>query len=159
MRKFYTRIHPRWKGYDYRLAGIYFVTTNTFDRAPLFGVLRRGECTLSPIGQIARDTWRRIPAQFPGVELDAFVVMPDHVHALLMLPERPEAEAISLSSIVGWAKSRSSRDINAVRGTPGARVWHTSFHDSILRDAEALGRIRRYIELNPRRASREVMRR
>lgn len=154
MRKFYTRIHPRWKRYDYRLPGIYFVTTNTFERAPLFGVLRRGECALSPLGQIVRDAWHRVPERFPGVELDAFVVMPDHVHALLMLPEQPESQAISLSSIVGWAKSRSAHEINVLRGTPGARVWHTSFHDSILRDAEALERVRRYIALNPRRASR-----
>lgn len=154
MRKFHTRLHPRWKRHDYRLSGIYFVTTNTFERAPLLGELRRGECDLSPFGQIVRDIWRRTPERFPGVELDAFVVMPDHVHALLMLPERPESEAVALTSIVGWAKSRSAHAINGSRGTPGARIWHTSFHDRILRDPEALHRVRRYIENNPRRACR-----
>lgn len=159
MRTFYTRSNPRWTRYDYRLPGIYFVTTNTLERVPLLGALRRGECVLSPSGRIVRDTWRRISERFPGVELDAFVVMPDHVHALLVLPEQPESEAISLSSIVGWAKSRSAHEINALRGTPGARVWHTSFHDRILRDPEALHRVRRYIENNPRRASFKAARR
>lgn len=147
MRTFYTRIHPRWKRYDYRLPGIYFVTAVTLDRARLFGVLRRGECVLSPLGVIVRDAWRCIPERFPGVELDAFVVMPDHVHALLVLPE---SASNSLSEIVGWAKSRSAHGINVMRGTGGSRIWQTSFHDSIVRTARGRDRVRQYIESNPR---------
>lgn len=151
MQRFHSRIHPRWDKYDYRLPGTYFVTTITLGRAPLLGVLRDGGCVLSRLGAIVQDTWRRIPEQLPGVELDAFVVMPDHVHALLVLPVQAEADAISLSRIVGWAKSRSTHEINLMRATPGSRFWQASFHDRVVRDAEALNRIRDYIEANPRR--------
>lgn len=157
MGRSHDRLHPRWAQYDYRLPGIYFVTTITFERAPLLGALQRATCVLSLFGRIVHDTWRSIHKRFDGVELDAFVVMPDHVHALITLPEQPESAAVSLSSIVGWAKSRSAHDINVARSTPGSRVWQTSFHDSILRDANALYRVRRYIELNPRRAWRKSL--
>jgi len=154
MPKFYTRIHPRWDRCDYRLPGIYFVTAVTHERAPLLGTLRGGRYAFSPSGLIVRDTWQRIPERIPAVELDTFVVMPDHVHALIALHERPEPEATPLSQIVGWAKSRSAHTINVMRGMPGCKVWQTNFHDSIVRSSEAVYRIRNYINSNPRRASR-----
>lgn len=132
---------------------MYFVTAITRDRARLFGVLMGGRCVLSPSGLIVRDTWKRLPERFPCVELDAFVVMPDHVHALILMREQLGPELASLSDIVRWAKSRSAHEINAMRGTPGSRVWQTSFHDSIVRTRLGCDRVRRYIELNPRRGS------
>ena len=157
MRRFHDRIHPRWTQYDYRLPGTYFVTTITLDRVPLLGALEQGECLRSPFGDVVRDVWQRIPEGVPGVELDAFVVMPDHVHALIVLSDRNESTPLALSRIVGWAKSRSAHGINLLRGTPGQRVWQASFHDRIVRDAEALMRIRDYIERNPRRGWERLM--
>lgn len=152
MRRFHDRIHPRWKECDYRLPGTYFVTTITLERIPLLGALEQGQCVPSPFGEIVRDVWQRVPENVPGVMLDAFVVMPDHIHALIVLPDCNESTPIALSRIVGWAKSRSAHGINLLRGTPGQRVWQTSFHDRIVRDTEALIRIRDYIESNPKRA-------
>jgi REP element-mobilizing transposase RayT len=157
VRRFHRRTHPRWKQYDYRLPGTYFVTTITLGRIPLLGDLQERECVLSPAGVLVRNAWRRIPEAVPGVNLDAFVVMPDHVHAVLVLPERAGTEPLALSRIVGWAKSRSAHEINALRGTPGHRVWQASFHDRIVRDAEALDRIRNYIESNPYRGWERLM--
>lgn len=85
MRRFHSRTHPRWRLYDYRLPGTYFVTAITLDRVPLLGALEQGECLLSPFGEIVRDVWQRIPEEVPGVGLDAFVIMPAHVHALIAL--------------------------------------------------------------------------
>lgn len=154
MRSFQSRIHPRWSRYDYRLPGLYFVTTITLDRVPMLGALCRGECVLSPFGLIVHRTLQQIPQRFPGVELDAFIVMPDHVHALIGILEQPAATGTprtSLSDVVCWAKSRSAHEINVMRETPGNRIWQTSFHDSIVRTPDGRDRIRRYIELNPRR--------
>lgn len=132
---------------------MYFVTAITHGRARLLGVLMRGRCVLSPSGLIVRNTWERIPTRFPGVELDTFVVMPDHVHALILMREQREPHTTSLSDVVRWAKSRSAHEINAMHGTPGNKIWQTSFHDSIVRTDRGRDRVRRYIEMNPRRAS------
>ncbi|HEV2643772.1 MAG TPA: transposase, partial [Candidatus Elarobacter sp.] len=152
MRKFGNRTSPRWQHHDYALPGAYFVTAVTRNRSPLLGSLRGDECALSSAGLFVRDVWRSIPQRFAGVELDAFVVMPDHVHALLMIHERPESAMRSLSAIVQWAKSRSAHHINVSNGTLGKPVWQASFHDRVARTIAERDRIRRYIEDNPRRA-------
>lgn len=157
MRRFYDRIHPRWKEYDYRLSGTYFVTTITLERVPLLGALKHGQCVLSPFGEIVRDVWERVPGNVPGVLLDAFVVMPDHIHALIVLAVCNESTPLALSRIGGWPKSRSAHAINLRRGTPGQRVWQASFHNRIVRDTDALSRIRDYIESNPRRGWERLM--
>ncbi len=130
---------------------MYFITTVTLGCAPLLGALRHGECALSTFGLVVRRVWQDIPQRFPGVELDTFVVMPDHVHALLAMPEQTAEAGTSLSDVARWAKSRSAHEINVMRGTLGARIWQASFHDRIARTPDARDRIRRYIELNPRR--------
>lgn len=68
--------------YDYSSPGLYFVTVCTAERAPLFGRVEVDVVRLSPAGHIARDEWERTSVLRPDVELDTFVVMPDHVHLL-----------------------------------------------------------------------------
>ena len=73
----------RLKGYDYSRSGAYFITLNTENRAWFFGEIKDGKMVLNEVGETIFDLWNQIPVQFPFVELDAFVVMPDHIHGIL----------------------------------------------------------------------------
>lgn len=77
----------RLKGYDYRTSGAYFITLNTENRAPLFGEIKDGEMEMNEAGETIFEFWNQIPVQFPFVDLDAFVVMPDHFHGILIINE------------------------------------------------------------------------
>ena len=75
----------RLKGYDYSQSGAYFVTICTQNRACVLGEAVEGEIPLSPVGQIASECWLEVPKHFPNVELDVYVVMPNHVHGILII--------------------------------------------------------------------------
>src|SRR6185312_14689398 len=85
MQKFYSRTHPRWRSYDYMQPGVYFVTTITHGRSPLLGAPTRHGIVLTQTGNTAHRCWLMVPARFDGVLIDRFVVMPDHVHAIVVL--------------------------------------------------------------------------
>lgn len=141
-----SRRTPRLQSYDYTQAGWYFITLCTHEREPLFGTIANGQVSLSRCGLIVEEDWKAIPTHFPLVRLDAFVVMPDHMHGIL---EITAANVTSLVTIVGGFKSGVSRRINADRHTPGATVWQRSFYDRIIRDEAELQRIQHYIAQNP----------
>ncbi len=71
--------------YDYRRDGAYFITICTHDRAPIFGSIVNASVRLSDSGKWARDCWWAIPRHFPQVFLDRFVIMPDHVHGIIVI--------------------------------------------------------------------------
>ncbi len=169
----------RLKGYDYNQAGAYFVTIVTQDRAHLFGEVVGGDIRLNAYGQIVRRCWQEIPMHFPNASVDDFIVMPNHVHGIIVImendiivgathaspqpspqpgpqtsahPPRPHGpQRRSVASIVGSFKSAASRRINDLRGTPGQSVWQRNYYEHIIRDDESLNRIRQYILDNPAR--------
>jgi len=73
----------RLKGYDYSQAGAYFITVCTYHRASLFGAIANGEMRLNELGEIAQAQWYQIPRRYVNIELDQFIVMPNHVHGIL----------------------------------------------------------------------------
>jgi putative transposase len=77
---------PAW---DYASAGMYHVTLCTYARACLFGQVYDGEVVLSDAGEVADACWRAIPAHFANVAVDAYVIMPNHVHGIIFITERP----------------------------------------------------------------------
>ena len=174
----------RLKGYDYAQAGAYFITIATRDRACMFGdvvinttieathalPLRNGaSCAdivrLNEFGEIARCCWMEIPDHFPFVELDAFVIMPNHVHGIVVIDTMAEATPAgathasrppgpkpkSIAAIVGSYKSAVSRRVNALRGMAGVPVWQPNYYEHVVRDERGLNRIREYIQNNPAR--------
>ena len=154
----------RVPGFDYAQPGAYFVTICTRDRLPLFGRIIRGAMRLSRMGWIVSDEWMRTPAVRPYVRSDAFVVMPDHVHGIIVIADdrgvaRCRTAPIaasgpasgSVGAIVGQFKSVATKRINAVRETPGALVWQRGYYECVVRDRAMLNRIRRYIADNPAR--------
>ena len=83
--KTYNRRTIRLKGYDYTQSGAYFVTICTHERVCLFGEAVDGAMALSRAGEIAQARWFAIPHHHPNIELDAFVVMPNHVHGIVII--------------------------------------------------------------------------
>jgi len=161
----------RLPDHDYASPGAYFVTICTHPRACTLGSIVDDGVVPSPYGVIVIAMWNALPAHIPGVSFDAFVVMPNHLHAILILhpsvgakhPELPDASPLpvpyrahgtrpgSILSIVQNAKSVSARRINLLRGTPGAAVWQRGYFEHVIRTPDDLNRLRRYIESNPLR--------
>ena len=93
--------------FDYSSRGAYFITTNVKHRAEWFGRLRDGRMVLNADGLIAHRCWMEIPEHFPGVRVDAFVVMPDHVHGILVIDDVPSVEnVVVVDASVGDAYMR-----------------------------------------------------
>lgn len=96
-----TNDHPSWHnrrnmrlvGYDYRQSGAYFLTICVRHRYCYLGLIHEDRVRLSVLGDIAREEWERTPVIRPGVVLDAFVVMPNHLHAVVVFPEDKERSA------------------------------------------------------------------
>ena len=152
----------RLHGYDYRQAGAYFVTICTHNRAPLFGEIQGDAMRLNEAGKIAEKVWRGIPDHFDNVDIDAFIVMPNHVHGIIVITHtRVGARHASplhhahqpskgtLGTIVGSYKSAVSKQINRMRDTPGSPVWQRNYYEHIIRNESALHDIRHYIIHNP----------
>ena len=85
------RLSIRLKGYDYAQAGAYFVTICTQGRACLFGDIVEGEVRLNDAGRMVRSGWEGLPDRFAHLELDACVVMPNHVHGIITIRGRGES--------------------------------------------------------------------
>ncbi len=162
----------RLPAYDYAQPGAYFITIVTASRLCLFGDVTDDAVRLSPAGVIANDELRRTERLRDGVEIDAYVVMPNHIHAILWLLDggtaptqqgtarrAPTYDALrrfgkpasnSLSTIVGAYKSAVTKRIRATRHQPALEVWQRGYYEHIIRTEAALTNIRAYIGQNPR---------
>jgi len=80
----------RWAAWNYSNNAAYFVTICTAHRAHYFGEVLNGAMTLTALGRAAADCWREIPAHFPFVVLDEFVVMPNHIHGIIVIQKPVE---------------------------------------------------------------------
>jgi len=169
--KFNPQIHHRRSirlpDYDYCQPGAYFITLVTYQRDCLFGNIVSVDMQLSPMGQIADEHWRAIPEHFPHVELGAYVVMPNHVHGIIIIRENgmaakslPSAGARhasplrpngvkprSIGAIVGSYKSAVTKRIGRECNVTG--VWQRNYYEHIIRNDADYNRIHRYIESNP----------
>jgi REP element-mobilizing transposase RayT len=73
------------KQWDYSRDGLYFITICVKHRARVLGTVRNGKIILNEWGNPAHECWQGIPIHFPGVEIDQFVVMPNHVHGIVVI--------------------------------------------------------------------------
>jgi putative transposase len=163
------RKSPRLQGYDYTETGAYFITICTHNREMLFGEVVDGGMRLNPIGKITDECWAQIPTHFPNIKIDCYVVMPNHVHGIVIIetqepvgtthvsstmsdsmrPNGPKAG--SLGAIIGSYKGAVSRQINQVLNLETSRIWQERFHDHIIRNSDALHQIQTYVQTNPAR--------
>jgi len=149
----------RWADYDYSNAGAYFVTINAKGSGmpDPFGRIVDGAIVPAAAGLIAERCLQEIPDHFPMVTVDTSVVMPDHVHVILIISSETErSERIpanrpfeTVPLVVGAYKSAVSRLVRQT-AIPSFQ-WQKSYHDHIVRDDGELERIHAYITANPRR--------
>jgi putative transposase len=156
----------RLAGYDYAGGGAYFITICAHRKEPLFGEVAGGEIRLNAVGEITRDEWYRSAELRPEVLLDAFVVMPNHIHGIFALDgsvaggeddragdlapwgarraplQRPPR---SLGAFVAGYKSRVTSRVRALTGDTEKRVWQRNYYEHIIRDDREADEIRLYI--------------
>jgi putative transposase len=134
----------RLKGYDYTQPGPYFVTINARTHDPIF--------EHPQLRAMLHETWQALPQQFPGVKLDAFVSMPNHIHGILWLPGQGQP-APTLSRVMGAYKSLTTvawiRACKTIGIQGVGTFWLDDFYDRIIPNTAALQRIRHSIRQNP----------
>jgi REP element-mobilizing transposase RayT len=210
----------RLRGYDYRQAGAYFVTLCVQNRECLLGEIADEAMVLSRSGEIVSQAWAWLAEQYPYVALDEWVVMPNHLHGIMVIldsdglphvavgavrepplqgdaplppsgdqvlraivgahrdaplpgpedvPSSPPNDAPlprpgdvcpprpgdaprrkPLGQLIGAFKTVSTKNINVLRGTPGAVVWQRNYYEHVIRNEDELNRARAYIANNPR---------
>ena len=168
----------RIKYYDYTQSGIYFVTIRTKDHAPFFGTIKNGKIQLSNIGKIAQRFWYHIPKHFSHINIDSFIIMPDHIHGILIIHDNPTMfyrgtacrVPINNRSPVHFGVFRHESFGKPCRGSIPTVIrsykaavtrfcrqeedkyfgWHRNFYLQIINSDKELFAVRRYINDNPK---------
>ncbi len=142
----------RLKGYDYRQQGMYFVTVCVQGRVCHFGEVVEGQMCLSENGRRTQQVWLGLPERFAVVELDEWMIMPDHIHGILVLNDPLfQQHHATLGEIVRTYKAVTTQIVRS-SGTPEF-AWQRNYHERIIRifNPRELNAIRQYIANNPSR--------
>jgi putative transposase len=157
----------RLPDYDYAQPGAYFVTVVAHGHLCIFGNVTDGCVILSDIGKIVEETWREIPKHFSNVTNEHVVIMPNHVHGVIVIdtysvrarhasPVRGESKDYphgvkphSLGAIVGSFKSSVTKKIHKMRRFENRMIWHRNYYEHVIRDETDYQRVLDYIETNP----------
>ena len=170
------RKSPRLPGYDYGTTGTYFITICVEGRQNLLGHIAEEVLVPTIAGLMVESWWGNITRRYPNIELGPYVIMPNHLHGILVVESAATASSVgearcglhsqgydetigipvSLTDVVGWFKSMTTTDY--IRGVTDfgwppftKRLWQRSFYDHIIRNEPDLSRIVNYIEDNSRR--------
>ena len=164
MQKLISRKQNRLKNYDYSDNGWYFITVCSKDRKNIFGkyknlvgaalVSARNNIKLSIIGKIIDTQWNNIKNQYKNIELDEYIIMPNHLHGIIIINNRAQTSgAPTISQIIRSFKSKSTLAyLNHLKQNNmkfPVNLWQRNFHDHIIRNDKSLNKIREYIINNP----------
>jgi REP element-mobilizing transposase RayT len=153
----------RLKEYDYSRAGAYFITICTYNKECILGNVLNGEILLSKYGVIVENEWMKTSEIRTNVILDKYVVMPNHIHGIIIiLDDGRDTEhrvpifeqfgkpiSNSIPTIIRSCKAVTTKLINEIRKSYGKTVWQSRFYDHIIRNRNELDKIRQYIINNP----------
>jgi REP element-mobilizing transposase RayT len=155
----------RLKGYDYASEGAYYVTIITQNRECLFGEIIDGEIHLTKYGEIVEKGWIEISIHFPNVETGTFIVMPNHVHGIILIrgkvisPNYQGNDILckpSLGQIIAYFKYQSTKEMNAMEHTGTiTKFWQRNYYEHIIRNDKELRQKTDYILDNPSRWDRD----
>jgi putative transposase len=162
----------RLQGYDYAQPGAYFITLCVQNREGALGEIVDGTMRLNAVGVMAQTEWQDLPKRFPGVTLDAFTFMPNHMHGIVIIQASEDASV--RAGLVPALAGASTRDAptNALGNIMGAfksitthayivgvrqsdwppffgKFWQRNYYEHIVRDEGDLARIRVYVQNNP----------
>ena len=155
--KYKSKKQYRLPYYNYASSGYYFVTLVAKNRHKYFSAINDGNVILTDIGEIIKQSWLYIPISSPFVILDEYVIMPNHVHGILLIDNPNEGLELkekkfeirkkSLSIVMRTFKA--SVTARARKEHPDIKLWQSRFYDSIIRNETHLQNVRKYIENNP----------
>jgi len=160
----------RLRGYDYSVAGVYFVTVCTQERECLFGEIVAGEMQMNDAGQIVESVWNDLPVRYPGVAVDVYVVMPNHFHGIVVLINEPvgaplaapsnqrdgemdqgaASGAPTLGTVIRAFKSISAIAVNRITERSG-RLWQRNYYERVIRNEQEWQQAGQYIIDNPQK--------
>lgn len=167
--KYNSAIHHRrsirLKDYDYSQAGAYFVTICTQGRECLLGEVVDDSVALSQYGVIVEQVWHQIPHHFFSITLDAAVIMPNHIHGIIVIAEESflvqqesqdlapnqNAKKPTLGQIIAYFKYQSTKLINVAQDLAGVKCWQRNYYEHLIRNEVSLAQLRTYIEQNPQK--------
>jgi putative transposase len=154
----------RLKGFDYSLPKAYFVTICIFGRERILASVVDRKIQLTPAGAAVRGAWLELPRRFPTVILQDFVLMPNHLHAIVAFAHLPRATKRGAASsapttetpsqpylgkIIRAFKSLSAIEVNRLLGRKNQAVWQRNYYEHIIRTAREYDEIQKYIYENP----------
>ena len=142
---------------DYRANGYYFVTICIHEKSCYFGDIIKNKMQFSQVGKVAKKNWQIIPEHFHNIYLDAYVIMPNHLHGIIVI-DRPDNKSNtpnqfaplkpgSLSAIIQAYKASVTRWCR--KNDDDIFRWQSRFYEHIIRDQRGLENIRNYIVNNP----------
>lgn len=150
------RKNTRLKEFDYSQSSYYFRTICMKNRNEFFSHIVNSELVLTEFGKILDEVWNNLPKYY-SVELDYYVIMPDHFHGIIVIDnslkikDNKANKPFSLSDIIGKFKSFATRKIRELLSDEIEFEWQKSFYDRIIRNENELYNIRKYIQENPLR--------
>ena len=151
----------RLKGWDYSKDGYYFVTICVKNKICLFGRINKGKMMFTEIGRIAFKCWQEIPEHFPFVRLDEYIIMPNHVHGIVVIDKSNDVTSLHQRK---WNPNKfgpqSNNLASIIRGFKiSVKKWATTndiyfewqprFYERIIRNEKELKNVRNYIRYNP----------
>ena len=140
--------------------GWFFVTWQTAHNKSIFGAIVGDRCALNELGRRVEAYWRELPAKYPELELDEFVVMPNHFHAIVRIKFRPTNKEHHLGFLLGrfkggtgyiYGKMRRAGEVEDI----GDHLWQFDYWDKIVTSERQLAAFRRYIRENPANWTRD----
>ena len=153
----------RLKDYDYSQAGAYFVTLVVQNRDCILGEIKNGSGILSEAGRNAAQTWEWLASQYPYVELSEWIVMPNHLHGILVIhpcrggsrsaptgtaptqtnPTDTPVKIKPLGGLIGAFKTVSTKKWNELNNMTGVILWQRNYYEHIIRNGDEWERISR----------------
>ena len=154
----------RLREYDYSQNGAYFITICVQNRHEILCKIvgegsalprnrtnARPETILTSLGNIVDEYIRMIPEKYPNVQIDTYVIMPDHVHMVLVINHGRADPAPTIGNIMGWFKYATTKQIAHCWNTFDNHFWQRSYHDHVIRNDNEYYAICQYIDENPMR--------
>ncbi len=153
----------RLPDYDYSQPGWYMITLVADQRRKRFGEIVFGEIQENQIGKMVRREWQSIPQRFLSVELDEFVVMPNHLHGIICIQDTVQQNLTSpiqheafghptqrsIPTIIRSFKAAVTLRARRILGEPQTRIWQRNYYEKVIRNESGLQAARLYIHENP----------
>lgn len=175
MREKVRRKQLRLPTHNYAQTGQYFITICSYQKEEIFGAVSNGIMHLNELGLLVEQEWLHLPERFQEIEVVPFIVMPNHLHAIVtihgspwemappfqenMIPTMNERASVGNQGLFGIIKSFKSITTitaNKISNTPGRKLWQKNYYEHIIRTDEEYYQTGIYIQQNVQKWNGEI---